>query len=83
MDDNDNNNDSNSNSSSDIILEKEINEIFQPLIAQMVVQQPKDPIKYMIEWLMKFAGEKSNTNLYNELKSLRKKQLKRKSISFY
>ena len=49
----------------------------------MVVQQPDDPIKYMIEWLMRFAGEKQNGKLYNELKSLRKKQLKRKSISFY
>ena len=78
--DDDNNNDS---SNSNITLEKEINEIFQPLIAQMVVQQPDDPIKYMIEWLMRFAGEKQNGNLYNELKSLRKKQLKRKSISFY
>jgi hypothetical protein len=76
MDDDDNN-------SSNIMLEKEINEIFQPLIAQMVVQQPDDPIKYMIEWLMRFAGEKQNGKLYNELKSLRKKQLKRKSISFY
>jgi hypothetical protein len=78
--DDDNNNDS---SNSNITLEKEINEIFQPLIAQMVVQQPDDPIKYMIEWLMRFAGEKQNGKLYNELKSLRKKQLKRKSISFY
>jgi hypothetical protein len=49
----------------------------------MVVQQPDDPIKYMIEWLMRLAGEKQNGKLYNELKSLRKKQLKRKSISFY
>jgi hypothetical protein len=74
--------DDDSNSNSNITLEKEINEIFQPLIAQMVVQQPDDPIKYMIEWLMRFAGEKQNGKLYNELKSLRKKQLKRKSISF-
>ena len=79
MDDDNTNVDNDSN----VILEKEINEIFQPLIAQMVVQQPDDPIKYMIEWLMKFSGEKQNGNLYNELKSLRKKQLKRKSISFY
>ena len=78
MDDNTNNGNEGS-----IALEKEINEIFQPLIAQMVVQQPKDPIKYMIQWLMKFSGEKQNGNLYNELKALRKKQLKRKSISFY
>jgi hypothetical protein len=69
-------------SNSNITLEKEINEIFQPLIAQMVVQQPDDPIKYMIEWLMRFAGEKQNGKLYNELKSLRKRVDKQTKVCY-
>lgn len=53
-------------------IKSKINVVFQPMIAQMVITQPKEPIKYMIDWLLKFSGEKQNNNLKNELNFLRK-----------
>ena len=53
-------------------INSKINVVFQPMISQMVLSQPKDPIKYMIDWLLKFSGEKQNTNLKSELNFLRK-----------
>ena len=45
---NDNNNNINKNDEDDYIKNK-INSVFQPLILQMSLEQPKEPIKYMIE----------------------------------
>ena len=63
---------SNGELSQEEYINSKINVVFQPMISQMVISQPKDPIKYMIDWLLKFSGEKQNTNLKSELNFLRK-----------
>ena len=73
---NDNNN-INKNDEDDYIKNK-INSVFQPLILQMSLEQPKEPIKYMIEYLMKFSGQQQNSQIiqkeYKKLKSLQNKK---------
>ena len=74
---NDNNNNINKNDEDDYIKNK-INSVFQPLILQMSLEQPKEPIKYMIEYLMKFSGQQQNAQIiqkeYKKLKSLQNKK---------
>jgi hypothetical protein len=74
---NDNNNNINKNDEDDYIKNK-INSVFQPLILQMSLEQPKEPIKYMIEYLMKFSGQQQNSQIiqkeYKKLKSLQNKK---------
>jgi len=82
---NDNNNNINKNDEDDYIKNK-INSVFQPLILQMSLEQPKEPIKYMIEYLMKFSGQQQNSLIiqkeYKKLKSLQnKKDNNKKNIS--
>ena len=73
---NDNNN-INKNDEDDYIKNK-INSVFKPLILQMSLEQPKEPIKYMIEYLMKFSGQQQNSQIiqkeYKKLKSLQNKK---------
>jgi hypothetical protein len=44
----------------------------------MSLEQPKEPIKYMIEYLMKFSGQQQNSQIiqkeYKKLKSLQNKK---------
>ena len=74
---NDNNNNINKNDEDDYIKNK-INSVFQPLILQMSLEQPKEPIKYMIEYLMKFSGQQQNSQIIQKenkkLKSLQNKK---------
>ena len=74
---NDNNNNINKNDEDDYIKNK-INSVFQPLILQMSLEQPKEPIKYMIEYLMKFSGQQQNSQIiqkeYKKIKSLQNKK---------
>jgi hypothetical protein len=74
---NDNNNNIKKNDEDDYIKNK-INSVFQPLILQMSLEQPKEPIKYMIEYLMKFSGQQQNSQIiqkeYKKLKSLQNKK---------
>ena len=82
---NNDNNNINKNDEDDYIKNK-INSVFQPLILQMSLEQPKEPIKYMIEYLMKFSGQQQNSLIiqkeYKKLKSLQnKKDNNKKNIS--
>jgi hypothetical protein len=74
---NNDNNNINKNDEDDYIKNK-INSVFQPLILQMSLEQPKEPIKYMIEYLMKFSGQQQNSQIiqkeYKKLKSLQNKK---------
>jgi hypothetical protein len=74
---NENNNNIKKNDEDDYIKNK-INSVFQPLILQMSLEQPKEPIKYMIEYLMKFSGQQQNSLIiqkeYKKLKSLQNKK---------
>ena len=74
---NNDNNNINKNDEDDYIKNK-INSVFQPLILQMSLEQPKEPIKYMIEYLMKFSGQQQNSQIiqkeYKKLKYLQNKK---------
>jgi len=75
---NDKNNNNNEIKEEDEYIQNKINTIFQPLILQMSLEQPKEPIKYMIEYLMKFSGQQQNSEIiqkeYQKLKSLQNKK---------
>ena len=79
---NNDNNNINKNDEDDYIKNK-INSVFQPLILQMSLEQPKEPIKYMIEYLMKFSGQQQNSQIiqkeYKKLKNLQNKKINNKN----
>lgn len=64
----------NTKATSEEELKSKINLVFQPLISEMMVKQPKDTIKFMLDYLLKLSGEKHNDNLIKELNTLRKIQ---------
>ena len=62
-------------------LEKKVRGIIEPMVSQIIVDQPKNPMIYMIEWLQNLQGK--NLNKYMnmekmELKNLRKEMKKYK-----
>lgn len=60
-------------------LDKKIRCLIEPLITSLLVEKPKEPILFMIEWLQNYSGVK-NTNSVNaeraELQFLRKEMVK-------
>lgn len=60
------------------ILKSKMNTVFEPMISQMVITQPKEPVKFMVDWLEKISFEQHNVNLKDELNTLRKLNFKAK-----
>ena len=56
-------------------LEKKVRGIIEPMVSQIIVDQPKEPMLYMIEWLQNLQGKNLHQHLNMEkieLKNLRK-----------
>lgn len=55
-------------------LDKKVRGIIEPMLTQAAIEQPKEPVLFMIEWLQNLQGKSSNAkNMEKEdLKNLRK-----------
>ena len=55
-------------------LDKKVRGIIEPMLTQAAIEQPKEPILFMIEWLQNLQGKSSHGNNMEkeELTNLRK-----------
>ena len=54
-------------------LESKVRGIIEPMLSQITIDQPNDPVYFMIEWLNNLQGKNSFFNTEkDELKNLRK-----------
>ena len=63
-------------------LDKKVRGIIEPMLTQAAIDQPKEPVLFMIEWLQNLQGKTSNrknmekdelNNLRKEIANLKKK----------
>lgn len=68
------------NSSAEEYLEKKVRGIIEPMVSALLMERPKEPMLFMIEWLQNFSGLKSiGPNMERiELENLRKEMAKYK-----
>ena len=72
-----------SNTNAEEYLEKKVRGIIEPMVSQIIVDQPKEPMIYMIEWLQNLQGKNLHQHLNMEkieLKNLRKEVKKFKQM---
>lgn len=70
---------SHQNQNAEEYLEKRVRGIIEPMVSQIIVDQPKEPMLYMIEWLQNLQGKKlhGHQNMEKtELQNLRKEMKK-------
>ena len=61
-------------------LEEKVRIILEPLINCVITDKPKEPLKYMIDWLDKYIGLSNEYSLNVEKEEL---NLLRKEIKYY
>ena len=69
------------NQTAEEYLERKVRGIIEPMVSQIIVDQPKEPMLYMIEWLQNLQGKKLHSHLNmekTELGNLRKEMKKYK-----
>jgi hypothetical protein len=67
------------NQNAEEYLEKKVRGIIEPMVSQIIVDQPKEPMLYMIEWLQNLQGKKLHSHLNmekTELNNLRREMKK-------
>ena len=64
-------------------LEKKVRGIIEPMVSQLIIEQPNNPMIYMIEWLQNHQGKNLHKHMNmekTELNSLRKEMKKYKHL---